>query len=154
MKVKAAVEKKNRVRLEEECYKYEKGEKKVKTKTASILSDLKDKKYKRQPKEEVVNNNKQITRTIMLARYGMLECGTNYKQTLNSTCSECGVRDDENHRLNYCIKWKNTNFYNQHEKTNFEDIYSNQKEKLEKIIKNICQVWNIKCGSGSMRIDQ
>ena len=54
----------------------------------------------------------------------MLECGKNFKGTMSERCSTCAVVDDENHRLNECFLWKETNRVNESHKVNFCDIYS------------------------------
>ena len=70
----------------------------------------------------------------MMARYGMLECGQNYKGTMSENCRECEVKDNEEHRLNYYRKWKDINFYNSHDKISFSNIYCKESEKLNEIL--------------------
>ena len=52
---------------------------------------------------------KQQTRTLIIARYGMLACGRNYGGTIAKNCDLCLCYDDENHRLKTCAKWKDPN---------------------------------------------
>ena len=49
----------------------------------------------------------------------MPDCGTNYKHGYGGEkCKQCNEPDDENHRLNDCIKYKERNlFCSQHNKT-------------------------------------
>ena len=60
-----------------------------------------------------------------MARFGMLECGKNYKGTLKSRCVECDTEDTENHRMNQCKVWRTSNFYEATEKVDFDLVYSN-----------------------------
>ena len=55
---------------------------KVNTKTVHIHTALTTTPYKREPSKETTNREKQRTKTIIMARSGMLECGKNYKGTM------------------------------------------------------------------------
>ena len=89
-------------------------------------------------------------KTTMIARFRMLECGTNYKGTHNHICTACNVIDDEEHRLNHCSLWRDTNCYDDDEKINFESIYSNDVNVLRSIIPKIESVWNTRTAHGTM----
>ena len=104
-----------------------------KTKTSTILDKLKLD-QKRKPKSEILLMTKNETKTIITARYGMLECGRNFKGTHRMMCDQCNQIDDENHRLNNCVKWKKTNFHNTSEKLDFQLVYSNDIDILRGII--------------------
>ena len=78
----------------------------------------------------------------------MLECGKNYKGSMLEVCDQCSVLDDENHRLNYCKKYKETNNSSKEEKVDFSLIYSTDIAILKSIISEISRVWN---AQGSMR---
>ena len=80
----------------------------------------------------------------------MLECGQNYKGTVCETCSLCNCLDNENHRLNFCPKWKETNFYNAHDKVDFEKIYSKDMNEVRRVITAIHRVWNTENAHGTM----
>ena len=86
----------------------------------------------------------------MIARFGMLECGTNFKGTLSNICSTCSVTDDENHRLNHCTKYSSNNFYNSVNKSNFQRIFTSNMDELRVIVRDISQVWNVQKSNGSM----
>ena len=88
--------------------------------------------------------------TIILARNGMLECGTNFKGTMKEICTECNVNDNEQHRLNECKKWRELNNEGG-TMINFRDIYSNDYHVLSKIINSIENVWELKFGNGRMK---
>lgn len=60
---------------------------------------------RKNPAKELMNCNKEETKTIIISRYGMLECGKNFKGTKNLECNESSAVDDESHRLNSCIKY-------------------------------------------------
>ena len=85
-----------------------------------------------------------------MSRYGMLECGCNFKGTLKENCDLCDCIDNENHRLNYCPKWKERNLYSNHTKLDFNDIYSNDANVLRDIITVIRKVWNTSNAHGTM----
>ena len=95
-----AVEQKNKSRLIVDCHKRIDGTLTRKTKTAHILNKIQDASYKRQPLEAITKLSKQDTKTLMIARYGMLKCGKNFKGTISKMCSTCNCPDDEEHRLN------------------------------------------------------
>ena len=122
---------------------------KIKSKTANILKQIETKNYERKANKEIIESNKLDARTIIMARYGMLLCGKNYKGTLKENCDQCNIIDNEDHRLNHCPKWDN-NFSNKQEKTDFNNIFSTNIEKIKKIIGKVQTVWNVKNGSGSM----
>ena len=150
--VKQAVEKQNNERLLESCFKIENGEKKMKTKTASIPEQLNKEKYSRKPSEEILNCNRTDAKVIILARYGMLECGKNYRGSLPLTCAECDEGDDENHRMNYCTRWKKLNLHDENEKIDFQDIHSHDQEKIMRVVLRIKDVWNVRTANGTMNI--
>ena len=151
-KSRQAVEKMNLERLKQECHKTVNGIHTEKTKTKSIIAQLNDPNYKREPRPEITNATKQETKTITTTRYGMLECGKNYRGSLKELCNECNIYDDENHRLNHCSKWKDTNLYNNDEKVDINLMYSNDINVLRQIISKIEGVWNIKTAHGTMNI--
>ena len=105
-----------------ECHETKNNITKVKTKTESIIKQLADTKYKREPRPEILQMTKHETKTIVTARYRMLQCGKNFKGTMKEICDTCNTIDDENHRLNDCIKWRTINLYDSAEKTDFYSI--------------------------------
>ena len=149
-KVKVKIEEKNKERLLEECYKTEDGTRKVKTKTSSIVAKLEDPAYKRQPDPIIKTMTKQQTRTMIVSRYGMLECGKNWGGSVKKECDRCNCVDDEDHRLNNCIKWKDHNLYDDHRKVDFHHIYSDDEQTVKNLMPHIEKLWNVKTGHGSM----
>ena len=81
----------------------------------------------------------------------MLECGVNYKGTMAQICRSCEVTDDENHRLNECTNFSETNRANDPLKSNFEHVYSTNDDTLKAIINDIQNVWELRYANGRMR---
>ena len=148
--VRKAIENRNKLRLIEECHSKVDGQETPKTKTAKIIDQLRDPAYIRNPLKEIMNLNKYETKTLMIARYGMLECGKNFKGTLDVRCGVCDKLDDEEHRLNVCTKYLNINYSQNHTTLSFDAIYSNDMDTIKMIIERIEKVWNVKTGHGTM----
>ena len=87
--------------------------------------------------KEILHLTKQETKTVMIARHGMLECGQNFKGTITEICDQCPILDNENHRLNFCSKWKHINFHDNNVKVNYDDIFSIDVKVLREVIPNI-----------------
>ena len=81
----------------------------------------------------------------------MLECDTNYKGTMTENCKHCHVKDNEDHRLNDCSLFNETNWANCSEKVAFDTIYSNDSTTLACIIKRLESVWELKYANGKMK---
>ena len=94
--------------------------------------------------------SKNETKSLIMARYGMLQCGRNYRGTMSQTCSLCNVIDDEEHRLNRCPKYVDMNFYRAETYVAFETIFSGDVQKIRQILSRIEKVWNVKTGHGLM----
>ena len=88
-----------------------------------------------------------------MARYGMLQCGKNFKGTEDAMCKTCNEVDDENHRLNYCIQWEATNLRNSDMTIDFKNVYSNDINTLRVILPYIQKVWNVKNANGTMHTE-
>ena len=108
--VKRAVEKRNKDRMKENCLTVAQGERKIKTKTKSIYETLREETYVRRPKEEILKCSKLETKALIIARHGMLECGSNFPGTLKRICDSCQQIDNEEHRLNHCKKMETNKF--------------------------------------------
>ena len=150
-KVKSSIETKHIERLKEQCQKLVDGNLIPKTKTASIVPIINTDTYKRQPQYNILKTTKRETRTIMLARYGLLQCGRNYQGTSEKQCNLCSTVDDENHRLNFCPKWQSSNLFNAIEKVDFTDVYSDDLCTIRNAIMHIEKTWNTHDSNGSMR---
>ena len=148
--VSQKIETKNRERLLEECHKISNGIKVRKTKTAHIVDHILADTYTRKPLAELENLTKQETKTLLIARHMMLECGNNFKNSRNSVCTTCKTEDNENHRLNYCVRFKTINYHDCNEKINFDDVHSSDISVVRKVIKAIEKVWNTRNAHGTM----
>ena len=124
---------------------------KVKTKTRDIHNKLTSTPYSAKPMKEIVAGTKTQAKTIILARNGMLQCGKNFKGTMKEICSECNVIDDEDHRLNTCSKWKDTNNFNSTDSPHFTNIYSENEDTLRIIVMEIEKVWEMRYANGKMK---
>ena len=80
----------------------------------------------------------------------MLECGANFKNSRSITCLTCKKTDDEDHRLNHCVRYRAINYHDQVEKVNFADVYSADINVLKKMIEKIETVWNTRNAHGTM----
>ena len=149
--VKTAIENENKTRLINECHKQSDNQRTKKTKTAHIVEKITHPSYTRQPQKELKSLSKKETKILMTARFGMLECGKNYKGTLSELCSLCCCIDDEEHRMNNCPKYYQTNFCNRPDKLGFNNIYSDNIDDIRIIMKRIETVWDINSGHGSIR---
>ena len=149
--VKAKVEIKNKLRLLNDCYKKEGGEQKPKTKTKHLIELINCDTYSRMTQTELLYCTRQETKTIIISRFGMLECGRNFKGTLSDVCKTCKVLDDESHRMNHCASFKDINLHLNDIKVDFNDIYSSDVNILRKIIPVIEKVWNLTTAHGTIR---
>ena len=145
------IEQKNNKRLLDDCHKSENNISTPKTKTAFIVNCLNASDYKRGMDINLTQLSRQECKTLIIARYKMLQCGRNFKGTMSEMCNICNVTDDEDHVLNHCPK------YEMHRESdtciNFNDIYSNQIEILRAIISTIERFWNTSNAHGTLHRD-
>ena len=149
-RVKFAVESESRARLKQDCYKKDGNDLVEKTKTKSLIAKINNNEYTRSPDEELLQMTRQETKTILMARFGMLQCGVNFKGTEKLQCPTCNILDDEDHRLNSCQSWQDTNLFNVAEKIPFESVYSTDITVLRNIIPKIENIWNTRSAHGTM----
>ena len=147
------IEKANKERLIQSCYKTVDGVQTPKTKTQHMARELDRRDYIRAPDNIILKTTKSEAKTIIMARYGMLQCGKNFKGTDEIKCKSCDVIDDENHRLNYCTQWKDINLLNSDITIDFQNVFSNDIETLRMIIPYIQKVWNVKNANGTMHTE-
>ena len=145
------IEVKNTQRLLNDCHKTVDGVLTPKTKTAHIVEELNSDSYTRKAREDILQSTKHEAKTLLMARFGMLECGRNYKGSIRETCTTCNEEDTENHRLNYCPKFSSTNNHESKEKFCFDGIYSSDASTFRKAIEEINKVWNTRSAHGTMR---
>lgn len=150
--VSEAVDEMNKNRLIQECVIESSEDTKVKTKTKNIHKQLTTTtSYKRIPLKEVIEGNKQRTKTLIIARHGMLQCGTNFKGTMPEICRHCDKQDDEDHRLNDCPFTNQQYDISDVEKCNFLDIHSENKNTLDNIVNRLGQIWEFRYANGRMK---
>ena len=93
-----------------------------------------------------------VTRTVIMAYYGMLNCKANFSGgSGNKNCTTCCVLDDENHRINHCIRYKEVNLYEQRDKIDFSQIYSDNLANVIKVVEIILKLWDLGYGKNMMR---
>ena len=149
-KVKIAIESINLKRLKDICHKKVGENQEIKTKTASIVPIIMGHTYKREPQHTILRTTKHETKQIIIARYGLLECGKNFKGTLNANCNACNCLDDEYHRINMCINLKEVNLFDTSVKVDFDHVYSNNLEQIRTVTSHIEKIWNTRNACGSM----
>ena len=119
--VKEAGEKKNIEKLKSECWSTRNGTGKEKTKSKPILNQLNDDNYRRTNDVTLMKMNKLKAKAIIMLRYGMLDCAANYENKYKSKkCNNCHTLDDVSHRINFCEKWKQINFFDSEIKIDLE----------------------------------
>ena len=150
--VTKATEERNKSRLLEDCHKKVNDVLIPKSKTKTIIDNLNSNVYIRKPLGELMSLSKNEGRCLIIARYGMLQCGKNFKCTISSQCLKCNAPDSEDHRLNVCPTFSTTNFIDNVESVPFECVFSDNVEILRKVILCINKVWDLKNGHGSMRL--
>ena len=116
------VREKNKQKLLESCIQWASNEEKIKTKTAYVFHDINNGTFSNEALPEIKSSNNVNTKTIILARCGLLECGKIFKGTIPEICRECIEEDDESHRLNRCVLWKHLNFSETAEEIDFGEI--------------------------------
>ena len=146
--VKRAVLKRNGQKIMDNCVSVNEQGTKILTKTKHIHDKLNNNIYNAKPIAHLVSGNKQRARTIFLAQNHMLECGRNMKGTMSENCTTCNVIDDEQHRLAACEKRPNLET---NDETQFEDIYSENIDKLNNILNEIEKTWDTRYTNGRMK---
>ena len=87
-----------------------------------------------------------------MARFHMLNCAKNFKMGYkDENCNFCGLKDDENHRINFCKKYASTNLYQSSTKIDFHGIFSKSNETIERILLVVCEIWELNNGKNEMR---
>ena len=134
----------------DECFETKSGETKAKTIATFLVEKIDAEQYKRQPREPISKLNRHEAKVLILARFHMLECGKNFKGTLPEICPTSHVTDNEQHRLNYSIRFRDTILCDHLNKLNFDDIYQNDLTIVKNVIQHIEKVWNLKTGQECM----
>ena len=93
-----------------------------------------------------------VTRAVIMGRYGMLKCRANFSSSFkDKNCPKCNSIDDENHRMNNCILFKNINLFDSNEKVDYSLIYSDDLNDVLKVVTVILKMWDLGFGKNDMR---
>ena len=123
-----------------------------KTKTNFIQDLIEKSTYSRQPMTNILNRSKMGAKAIIMGMSGMLDCANNYHFKYKSkTCNVCKEIDDESHRINYCKKYAYINLFESEHKFDFSNIYSKEKEEVDKVEYVIRHLWDISNGKNQMK---
>ena len=152
LEVKLACEKRNREIILSECEKREGAEKSLKTKSRTIHEIVNNGQYEREPIKCIVSLDKLKAKAIVMARYGMLDCGTNYRMKYGQTkCKECKMEDDEQHRINDCTKYRDINNCDNPVKFHFGGVYANDRDTVNQSAEGILKIWDLENGKNVIR---
>ena len=150
--VHQAAEKKNKEKILGECFKTTRGATEEKTKTKTLIPILEHNEYKRQPHPFITKNNKTKARAFIMGRYGMLQCAANFANGHGGKdCRNCGVIDNEHHRINDCPVWKDINLLNNTECLDFNLIHSDTEVEVLKVVETIITLWDLGNNRNCMR---
>ena len=151
--VKNAAETVNRQKIRDECEVRSRGEVKQKTKTKCIDAIINDDHYKRKPDEFLVGHTPLIhAKAYIMGKYGMLDCANNYANMHGGKqCRQCEAIDNESHRINDCKRYENINRRTSAEKINFDDIYSDDIDKVRNVVRCILSMWDLERGKNVIR---
>ena len=130
--------------------KMEQGVKVRKSKTAFFVDTVMETTYQRTPLPEIMKCTKQEAKTVMTARYRMLECGNNFKGSQSQICRSCNMLDDEPRRLNYCTRFKESNYYDDDVKIDFQLAFSTDIHSLRDFAPKLMKLWNLHNANGTM----
>ena len=151
--VKNAADVVNKQRLKDECENKTRGETKTKTKTKFINDALENQNYQRSLDPFLEQYQSTIhARSLIMGRYGMLQCGNNFSKGYGSkNCVKCKVIDDESHRINSCERWRSVNLYDSTTKVNYPDIYSDDNSKCLQVVNAIISIWDLENGKNEIK---
>ena len=146
--VTEATDKKNKEKLLKMCYSRN-GEK---MKTKGIIETLRDDSYVRAPRMDILKKSRFNSKVQIMSIFYMLKCAKNYKGShQNENCSTCNVPDDESHRINYCVRFRETNLCDSPLKVEFDIINSQDDKSVECVIDTVSTLWNLKNGKNEMK---
>ena len=153
IEVTTAAEKMNIKLLKEQCHIKEHGNTRQKTKTKTILQKLDQNNYIRKPLEIMNHGSILATRALIMGRYGMLNCRANFsKGSGGKNCVMCNTVDDESHRINDCIIFREINLYDSDERVDYDLLYSDDVRSTLKVVKVILKMWDLGHGKNAMRL--
>ena len=95
---------------------------------------------------------RNTVKIIIMARYGMLDCANNYRGKYGTKlCRVCDMVDDEDHRMNNCVRWKDVNLHGRNYSIDFGAVYSSDIKTLEQMAGLLKRIWNLDFGKNEMR---
>ena len=125
------------------------------SKTSFIADLVKSESFKREPLEYILKRSKLGARALIMGISGMLDCAKNFHYKYKTkNCKFCHVVDDENHRINHCKVYADSNLYNSNLKFDFSCIFSQDREKLDKVEHVILSLWDLNNGKNKMKTEQ
>ena len=138
-----AAERINKQKILSECYKKERGNSIIKTKTKRLIPILENDNYSREP-QHFMNKNKLVARAYIMGRYGMLQCAANFSNGYGGkNCATCNVIDDESHRMNHCPKWGSINLADLDEYIDYDLIHAECEEDSMRVARLILTLWDL-----------
>ena len=145
-----ATDKQNKEKLIEMCYS-KKGEK---TKTRCILDKLMSDDYERKSISMIFDRDRLKARVVIMSMFGMLDCAANFKHGYGGgICKQCNVVDDETHRINSCIKFRERNLFYSRHKYDFQSIFSDDGDCVDRTVEVVNYLWKLDNGRNEMRLD-
>ena len=142
--VHEAAERKNKGKILGECYKKERGNSTIKTKTKRLIPLLENNEFKRGPQPCIIKNNKLIARAYIMGRYGMLQCAANFSNGYGGKdCKKCKLEDNEEHRMDQCIEWSNVNLASTDRYVDYDLIHSENDEESMVVVQYILDMWDL-----------
>ena len=87
-------------------------------------------------------------RVRFMSVFQMLLCAKNCER---GYCSFCKIVDDENHRMNYCARLQEKNLFDSPLKKDFESIYSDDDDAVQRVIQVVNEMRDLKNGKNPMR---
>ena len=100
----------------------------------------------------VLNRSKMGVRALIMGMSGMLDCANNFHNKYRTKeCRECCKVDDESHRINDCVVFKDVNLYHSRLKFDFNSVYSENELTLDRAETVIRSVWILDNGKNSVR---
>ena len=109
--------------------------------------------FKRKP-DPFIDQHQSVlhTRALIMGQYGMLQCANNFSCGFGTkTCTVCKVIDDEEHRINDCVKYQDVNLFHSTDKIKYGDIYSNDTAECFAVVERIISMWDLENGRNKMR---
>ena len=84
----------------------------------------------------------------------MLQCAANISMGNDGKdCSNCGILDNECHRINVCPLWSKINLANTQETIDYSAIHSDNVKDVMRVVEIILRMWDLGNGNNSMRDD-